>query len=240
MKGPPEGLWYCSRCVARQNRGPAEVNGFLGRLITRSDDINPMQFSLPAQLEEYFDGIRSGEGGEYEDVGLPRTHASDVKMNRAGFIEEPDYKRLKDVKGNVIFCYRCRLTSNGKRDIIPCDFCPYRWHLDCLDPPLAVPPRRRNGDKPNATWRCPLHVENDLRNLGDGEESGLGRQPRHRIPKNPIPVDVSISRGFRNNGIIDVELMKDDERIDDVEMLGTIYRLPERGIRLDFLERIRR
>jgi hypothetical protein len=240
MKGPPEGSWYCSRCVARQHHGPAEVNGILGRLITQSDDINPKAFGLPLRIREYFDGIRTGDEGEYEDVGLPRTQTTDVKMNRAGFIEEPDYKKLRDAKGNVIFCYRCRLTSNGKRDIIPCDFCPYRWHLDCLDPPLAVPPRRRNGDKPNATWRCPLHIENDLRNCGNGEGSVLGRQPRHRMPKNPIPRDVSMSRGFRNSGVIDVELMKDDERIDDVEMLGTVYRLPERGIRLDFLDRVRR
>lgn len=60
------------------------------------------------------------------------------------------------------------------------------------------------------------------------------------MPKNPIPRDVSMTRGFRNNGVIDVELMKDDERIDEVEMPGTIYRLPERGIRLDFLDRVRR
>jgi hypothetical protein len=215
------------------------VNGLLGRLITRSDDVNPKVYGLPSDLREYFDGIRIGEVGGYQNVGLPRTQTTDVKVNRAGFIEEPDYKKLRDNKGNVIFCYRCRLTSNGKRDIIPCDFCPYRWHLDCLDPPLAVPPRRRNGDKPNATWRCPLHTENDVRNLSNGEGSVLGQQPRHRVPKNPIPRDVS-TRGFRNNGIIDVELMKDEERIEDVEMLGTIYRLPERGIRLDFLDRVRR
>lgn len=240
MKGPPEGIWYCPRCVARQCHGPTEVIGILGRLIRRSDDINPRAFGLPFEIREYFDGTRTGEEGEYEDVGMPRTQTTDVKMNRAGFIEEPDYKKLRDAKGNVIFCYRCRLTSNGKRDIIPCDFCPHRWHLDCLDPPLAVPPRRRIGDKPNATWRCPLHIENDLRSLNDGDGSLLGRQPRHRMPKNPIPRDVSMTRGFRNNGVIDVELMKDDERIDEVEMPGTIYRLPERGIRLDFLDRVRR
>lgn len=240
MKGPPEGSWYCSRCVAGQSHGPTEVDGIFGSLSNHSDDINPKVFSLPIRLREYYDGIRTGEEGEYEDVGLARTQTNDVKMNRAGFIEEPDYKKVRDVKGNLIFCYRCRLTSNGKRDIIPCDFCPYRWHLDCLDPPLAVPPRRRNGDKPNATWRCPLHVENDLRNLASRDESALERVPRHRMPKDPIIRDVSVPRGFKNDGIIEVELMKDDERIEEVEMLGTIFRLPEKGIRLDFLDRVRR
>lgn len=240
MKGPPEGSWFCPRCVAKKHYGPTEITGVLGRLVKLSDGINPKVFGLPVDIRDYFDGIRTGEEGGYEDIGLARTQTTDVKMNRAGFIEEPDYKKLKDAKGNVIFCYRCRLTSNGKRDIIPCDFCPYRWHLDCLDPPLAVPPRRRSGDKPNVTWRCPLHIDNDLRNLGNDQGSLAGRQPVHRMPRNPIPRDVSVSRGFKNNGVIDVQLMKDEDRIDDVEMPGTIYRLPERGIRLDFLDRIRR
>jgi hypothetical protein len=240
MRGPPEGSWYCSRCVSRLSHGVAEVNGILGRLISRSEDINPKAFGLPVNIREYFYGIRTGEEGEYEEVGLPRTQTTDLKMNRAGFIEEADYKKVRDGKGQVIFCHRCRLISDGKRDIIPCDFCPSRWHLDCLDPPLAVPPRRHIGDKPNATWRCPLHVDHDLRNLGNGDPTQSRRQPRHRMPKNPIPRDISMTRGFRNNGIIDVELNKDDEKIDEVEMLGTIYRLPERGIRLDFLDRIRR
>ena len=241
-KVPPEGEWYCPRCMARRNRGPAHTSGILGRIINRIEDINPKAFALPFDIREYFEGVKTGDEGEYEEVGIPRTQNNVAKMNRAGFIDEPNYKELRDSKGNLITCYHCQLTSDG-RDIIPCDYCPARWHLDCLDPPLAVPPRRRK-DNPNSTWRCPLHVENDLAAMDRADTASpgdLGRIPRLRKPRNAIPYDVSLSRGFRNNGLIEIELIKDEEPdVKEVEMMGTVYRLPEKGIRLDFIDRVKR
>jgi hypothetical protein len=229
--------------VARRGYGQVETSGILGRIVRRIDEINPKAFNLPFELREYFEGVKTGDGGEYEEVSLPRTQNNHpVKMNRAGFIEEPNYKELRDSKNNLIVCYRCNLTSNG-RDIIPCDYCPARWHLDCLDPPLAVPPRRRK-DNPNSTWRCPLHIENDLATRDRQElatPGELGRMPRLRRPKHAIPYDVDLTRGYKNNGLIDIELMKEDEpNIEEVDRMGTVVRLPEKGIRLDFIDRVKR
>ena len=175
---------------------------------------------------------------------MPRTQNNPLRMNRAGFFEEPNYKELRDGKNNFITCWRCGLTSNG-RDIIPCDFCSARWHLDCLDPPLAVAPRRRVPDKPNGTWRCPLHVEHGLARVGRSELAAPGEigkaNPRVRRPKHATPQDTDLPRGFLNNGIIEVELTKEEEvAIQEVEMHGTVYRLPERGIRLDFIDRVKK
>ncbi|KEF52179.1 uncharacterized protein A1O9_11806 [Exophiala aquamarina CBS 119918] len=175
----------------------------------------------------------------------PRTQNNALKMNRAGFFEEPNYKETRDSKGNLRLCYRCGLTPNG-RDIIPCDFCPAKWHLDCTDPPLAVPPRRRGDDKPTSSWRCPLHTEHDLTaisRLPDVAPGVMGRVPKLRRPKNAVPLDVGVPRGHRNNGIIDVELMADEISFDktkEVRMNGKVYRIPERGIRLDFIDRVKR
>jgi hypothetical protein len=229
--------------VARRGYGQVETSGILGRIVRRIDEINPKAFNLPFELREYFEGVKTGDGGEYEEVSLPRTQNNHpVKMNRAGFIEEPNYKELRDSKNNLIVCHRCNLTSNG-RDIIPCDYCPARWHLDCLDPPLAVPPRRRK-DNPNSTWRCPLHIESDLATRDRQElatPGELGRMPRLRRPKHAIPYDVGLTRGYKNNGLIDIELMKDDEpNIEEVDRMGTVVRLPEKGIRLDFIDRVKR
>ena len=166
-------------------------------------------------------------------------------MNRAGFIEEPNYKETRDSKGNIIRCYRCNLTPDG-RDIIPCDFCPAKWHLDCVDPPLAVPPRRRAGDKPSAAWRCPLHIDHDLLAVSRQAEKApgdLGRVPKLRKPKNAIPLDVSMSRGFRNNGVIEIDIMKDQPEIDktkEVQMNGRVYRIPEMSVRMDFIDRVKK
>ncbi|EXJ90919.1 hypothetical protein A1O1_04025 [Capronia coronata CBS 617.96] len=240
-----DGEWFCPRCVARRSKQAPSPTGLLGLAIRRVDDTIPKAFALPVDIREYFEGVRTGDEGEYEEVSLPRTQNNAVKMNRAGFIEEPNYKETRDSKGNLILCYRCGHTSNG-RDIIPCDYCPAKWHLDCVDPPLAVPPRRRAGDKPGATWRCPLHVEHDLVAVGRQAEAApgeLGRMPKLRKPKNAVPLDVPVVRGFRNNGIIEVELMKDEFEFDktkEVDMLGKVHRIPEKGIRLDFIDRVKK
>ena len=244
-----DGEWFCPRCVTRrkqknQRRGTEIVTGLFGRICQQVDDVIPKAFSLPYDVRDYFEGVKTGEEGEYEEIGLPRTQNNNPpKMNRAGFFDEPDYRATRDSKGNIITCYRCGLTSHG-RDIIPCDYCPARWHLDCVDPPLAVAPKRRLGDKPNHSWRCPLHAEHDLANVGrTGAAPGdLGRIPRLRKPKGGVLYDVNLTRGFRNNGIVEIELEKEEAEaeIRELEMQGKVYRLPEKGVKLDFIDRVKR
>jgi hypothetical protein len=240
-----EGEWYCPRCVARRTKEAPSPVGLLGMVIRRVDDTIPKAYNLPSDIRDYFEGVRTGDEGEYEEVSLPRTQNNVGRMNRAGFIEEPNYKETRDSKGNLITCYQCNLTSNG-RDIIPCDFCPAKWHLDCLDPPLAVPPRRRAGDKPGAAWRCPLHIDADLLSVSRQAEKApgdLGRIPKPRKPKNAIPLDLRTARGFKNGGVIEVDLMEDTpsfDKLKEVSMNGKIYRVPEMGIRLDFIDRVKK
>ncbi|KAK4936800.1 hypothetical protein LTR10_022389 [Elasticomyces elasticus] len=240
-----EGEWFCPQCVARRNKSTTRPTGLLGLLLRQVGETIPRAFALPAEVRDYFEGVKTGEEGEYEEVGLPRTQNNAVKMNRAGFIEEPNYKEIRDSKGNLILCYLCGHASNG-RDIIPCDYCPAKWHLDCVDPPLAVPPRRRADGKPSSSWRCPLHIDHDLAALGRQAESApgdLGRVPRLRKPKSAVLLEVPFHRGFPNNGIIEVELMKDESVFDktkEVHMEGKIYRVPEKSIRLDFIDRVKK
>lgn len=240
-----EGEWYCPRCVAGRSKATTNPSGLLGSAVRRVDDTIPRAFALPRAIREYFEGVRTGDEGEYEEVSLPRTQNNTVKMNRAGFIEEPNYKETRDSKGNLIICYRCGLTSNG-RDIIPCDFCTARWHLDCTDPPLAVPPRRRGDGKPSSSWRCPLHVEHDLTAIGRQAEAApgdLGRIPRLRKPKNAVSLDIRVARGFRNSGIVEIDLMKDELDYDKTKeffMDSKVHRIPEKGIRLDFIDRVKK
>lgn len=240
-----EGSWYCPSCAA--NRAPEEASptGILGLVLGQIDKTIPKAFTLPLDVRDYFEGVRTGDEGEYEEVALPRTQNNLTKMNRAGFIEEPNYKELRDSKGKLITCYLCGNTSQG-RDIIPCDFCPARWHLDCVNPPLAIPPRRRGDNKPGSSWKCPLHVDHDIAAFSrqaEAEPGSLGRIPRLRRPKNSIPLDVPFSRGFKNNGIIEVELMPDTVTFDRTKqevMDGKVYRIPEEGVRLDFIDRVKK
>lgn len=237
-----DGEWYCPQCQSRRNKTTEHHRGILGKVISRISNIIPKAFALPFEVRDYFENVRTGDSGEYEEVGQSRTQTG-PRMNRAGFFEEPNYKELRDSKGKLLTCYACNETANG-RDLVPCDFCEHRWHLDCLDPPLAVPPRRRIGDKLNSTWRCPLHVEQDLASIGRQAEAApgdLGHRPRPRKPKNAKAIDISMSRGFKNNGIIEVDLLPDDvPSIKEIEMNGGVFRLPEAGIRLDFIDRVKR
>lgn len=73
-------------------------------------------------------------------------------VTRNGYVEHPDYHQLKDKAGNFRCCYYCRMTAL-KKPMIACDYCPLYWHLDCLTPPLAIPPN------PARKWRCPNHFE---------------------------------------------------------------------------------
>ncbi|ETN39591.1 uncharacterized protein HMPREF1541_05817 [Cyphellophora europaea CBS 101466] len=235
------GEWFCPQCQAKRTKDEGDSKAMFGKALRSLDHVIPRAFILPDGIRDYFEGVRTGEEGEYAEFGQPRIN-NPPKMNRAGFIEEPNYKEPRDAKGKLNICKGCGLGTNGK-DLVPCDYCDAKWHLDCVNPPLAIPPRRRAGDKPNASWRCPLHIEQDLVGLGRQAEAApgdLGGQPRLRRPKNAKPLDVDFPRGFRNNGVIEVELAPDGPAIREIDMEGSIYRLPEQAIRLDFIDRVKK
>lgn len=145
----------------------------------------------------------------------------------------------------------------GKRELVPCDYCTLCWHLDCLDPPLATAPNKKptNG-KIRQTWMCPNHADHELANVkAPAIRKGLGstrkstpndllenqRTFRTRRPKNATIVQTVMRRGHRNNGLIEIEEEPSEEESEiEREMSGVIYRVPEHGIKLDFVDRIKR
>lgn len=46
--------------------------GSFGRLTAQLDRKNPSAFHLPKQVREYFEGVRTGTEGEYEDGVVTR------------------------------------------------------------------------------------------------------------------------------------------------------------------------
>lgn len=141
----------------------------------------------------------------------------------------PDFFRLRDQDGNAVICHGCQKSSSSNRAIIPCSVCGVFWHLDCLDPPMANPP------VPSRTWKCPLHV-NDLLDKIPGV---LGPAHRPRRLKDAPVIRPTFSRGFVNNGFVEIELDDEEDKSGwrNVETYGRVVRLPEKGIKLDFLSR---
>ena len=102
---------------------------------------------------------------------------------------------------------------------------------------------------------CPAHVDHQLTNLKASATAG-GRSStrkaastqlenqrtfRTRKPKQATVVQMGLRRGFRNNGLIEIDEEKSDEDSEvEKEMSGVIYKVSERGIKLDFIDRIKR
>ncbi|KAK2808049.1 hypothetical protein FQN50_005131 [Emmonsiellopsis sp. PD_5] len=220
-KSPPEGQWFCPVCADKRLMDP---------LIQSVNTIPPKPYELPSEIRGYFEGAETGEGGVYKDVPVrPRGLNNRARGGNRSLRPEDNHAfyRLTDTKGKLITCSGCGQTSNGRRPIIQCDYCPCSWHLDCLDPPRSNPPPQVPGsDNPALYWKCPNHIDHDLA-LIDG--LGGGRLAQIRRPRNPRFVDVEVLPS-------DIEA----DKFDEMEMSGTVYRVPEKGLILDFVRRVKR
>lgn len=149
--------------------------------------------------------------------------------------------------------------------MLKCDFCHAYWHLDCVDPPLANPPHISLDASHRDAWRCPRHIEHDLRSgllvQKDLNEPGhdvemvdaapVGRVARKiRKPREPEVIEPTFSRGMRNNGLIEIMNDPDDDtdgegnyvfsRDDPKDLNSKVFRVPERGVILDFVSKVKR
>ena len=155
----------------------------------------------------------------------------------------PDYLRLRDPSNKVILCCQCGKSAADKRALVQCDYCQEYWHLDCCDPPLAVPPKVSEDSTTRTAWRCRRHIHHDLASL----PIAPARSYRTRKPKDSTIVEPTFSRGVRNNGIIEVVDELSEEEEEDVfdkwkkrsPEDGITYRLPPKGIILDFIDRVK-
>jgi hypothetical protein len=59
--------WFCNAC--RSVRSSVAVHsGAFGSLLERLDSKNSSAFRLPAAIRDYFEGVRTGVDGEYEEI----------------------------------------------------------------------------------------------------------------------------------------------------------------------------
>jgi hypothetical protein len=148
---------------------------------------------------------------------------------RSGYEETPDYFRLKDSKGKAILCHQCHIAASPPdRSVIPCAYCGLYWHMDCLEVPLAKEPGP-------GRFRCPAHIDDLLMTL----PHTLAPAHRFRKIKGASAIRPAVSRGIQNNGHIEIE---NDPTDDEKELgfyeqreYGHVYKLPEMGIKLDFI-----
>ncbi|KAL8731445.1 MAG: hypothetical protein Q9166_003420 [cf. Caloplaca sp. 2 TL-2023] len=218
----PDGEWYCQACASQPV--PAPARGIFPLLRHNLQKKPPTAYNLPRSLRNYYEDVITGEDGEYDEVGAQTSKAK----SRTGYDVPLDTLKLKDSKDNIILCYKCNKSAMGHRDMISCDFCNLYWHLDCVDPPLASAPKRFNKGK----WKCPNHVDSEIA----VPRSASGKIYKIRRPKAPRIISSALTRGIKNNGIIEIE---DEISEDEDQPPGTIYRIPAKAIKLDFIAKVK-
>jgi hypothetical protein len=64
--------WYCNVCLSRREPTRPCYGGVFGELIPLLERKNPVAFHLPKDIREYFEGVRTGVEGEYEEGPPPK------------------------------------------------------------------------------------------------------------------------------------------------------------------------
>ncbi|KAH8696696.1 putative PHD finger domain protein [Talaromyces proteolyticus] len=216
---PPEGQWFCPTCEVRLSFKSLVKN--LGQ--------SEQEFQLPHSIRHYYQGVQSGKGGVYQQVATNLRSGPHGRGRREGRAEQEYLTRQFDAKGKLIVCIACGLTSNGTRPMIQCDYCPCWWHIDCTDPPLPGPPKQLHpSDKTYHNWMCPNHIDHELYVVHTENGSYAGKS-RIRRPRNPR--------------VIDIDILPEDsevEELQETESQGIVYRVSEQGVKLNFIERVKR
>jgi hypothetical protein len=100
---------------------------------------------------------------------------------------------------------------------------------------MSIPPSGKR------KWMCPAHVDwavSSRNRVVMAIADDSFEQLERRRPKNAPVIDTHLRRGHKNNGLIEVENEEESE-FEEVTISGVVYRLPERGIKLDFLDKVK-
>lgn len=222
-ENPPEGEWHCKHCDAQ--RGATDALG--KRAAPKRSAFVPSK-----EARNYFAGVGEFEttftGGRpdldqryYTNVPhLPRLTKPPAKNAARLEYDDPELLKLFD-NGRPIICCKCGLSAHFKRPIIRCDYCESRFHLDCLDPPLANPPH------PSKAWMCPNHIRPDDLVVSKMVDGHL-QERRVRRPKTVASLDVEVltSDDFRETSF-------------DEDWRESRGRLPAGDIVMDFVTAVK-
>ncbi|KAK8088731.1 hypothetical protein PG997_003692 [Apiospora hydei] len=217
--------FYCHEC--QHVFFPSQFTGnrgTFGSLLDNLDKTNSRAFGLPQDIRDYFENVRTGPDGEYEELPAGKP----VKVNKKGYDEPFDFYKVRDADGRPVLCHQCLKGASDNRAIIPCSApnCGLQFHLECLDPPMTIPPVLR-------TWQCPCHADRP-------PLASLAPAHRYRKVKSAPIIEQAYTRGMTNNGFIEIE-EDDDESEDGFKSrydYGRVYRLSEKGIKLDFISAV--
>jgi hypothetical protein len=65
--------WFCYDCAAKRNPPMKLPRGLFSSLFQNLEKKNPVAYNLPVEIREYFEGVKTGDEGEYEEAVTQRT-----------------------------------------------------------------------------------------------------------------------------------------------------------------------
>jgi hypothetical protein len=69
----PENSWFCNICSSSRNpRQHDDESGAFGALLANLEKTNPSAFHLPKDIREFFEDVKTGPDGEYEEITAPK------------------------------------------------------------------------------------------------------------------------------------------------------------------------
>ncbi|KAB7495405.1 PHD finger protein 12, partial [Armadillidium nasatum] len=153
----PTGEWACHQCRmgVTENDSSSDPNNKCSKNV-----------KIPKKKEEckkkeenkVFAGGREMEISNTPLYTLIRAAARLLLKKKNGSRRGLPKKKPYELDNGIVplpakLCFHCS-KSCRVGPLLPCDFCPLFFHLDCLDPPLTTPPMGR--------WMCPNHPEHHL------------------------------------------------------------------------------
>ena len=69
---PPDGEWYCYVCETKRGTRAKQQRGLLTGMERRLAKQNPIAYTLPESIRDYFDGVKTGEEGEFEEISMTK------------------------------------------------------------------------------------------------------------------------------------------------------------------------
>lgn len=71
VKGHLPDTWFCNVCNVVRGPPIREAPGAFGKAMALLEKRNSSAFSLPRRIRDYFEGVRTGAEGEYEEGPVP-------------------------------------------------------------------------------------------------------------------------------------------------------------------------
>ena len=65
--------WYCNVCDSKVNHHFVDEVGSFSPLLVQLHRKNPSAFHLPKDIREYFENVKTGAEGEYEEPIQPKS-----------------------------------------------------------------------------------------------------------------------------------------------------------------------